>query len=79
MKTDYMERYRLAQIQKSIEKRNGKKIRLRWNTPTEIRRSLARVNNMVLNHEMGAKEANSVYYSANLILRAIELEENGKR
>lgn len=79
MKNDYMERYRLAQIQKAIQDRNGKKIRLRWNTPTEIRRSLARVNNMVLNHEIGAKEANAIYYSANLVLKALELEQKKKR
>lgn len=76
MRSDYMERYRLTQIQKAVQNRNGKKIRLRWNTPTEIRRSLARVNNMVLNREMGAKEANAIYYSANLILKALELEKN---
>ena len=70
-----MDRYQMVQKQKLMAERNGKKIKLRWNTPTEIRRSLARVNNMVLNNELTAKEANSIYYSANMILKAIELEK----
>jgi hypothetical protein len=53
--------------------------KLRWNTPTEVRRSLARVNNMVLNGELGAKEANSIFYSANLVLKALELERSEER
>lgn len=69
-----MEKYKLAQLQKSVKDRNGKKIRLRWNTATEVRRSLARVNNMVLNGEILKGDANAIYYSANLILKAIELE-----
>lgn len=73
--SSYMDRYQMAQKQKLMAERNGKKIKLRWNTPTEIRRSLARVNNMVLNNEITAKEANSIYYSANMILKAIELEK----
>lgn len=71
-----MDRYQMAQKQKLMAERNGKKIKLRWNSPTEIRRSLARVNNMVLNNEITAKEANSIYYSANMILKAIELEKS---
>lgn len=73
--SSYMDRYQMAQKQKLMAERNGKKIKLRWNSPTEIRRSLARVNNMVLNNELTAKEANSIYYSANMILKAIELEK----
>ena len=71
-----MDRYQMAQKQKLMAERNGKKIKLRWNSPTEIRRSLARVNNMVLNNEITAKEANSIYYSDNMILKAIELEKS---
>lgn len=74
--SSYMDRYQMVQKQKLMAERNGKKIKLRWNTPTEIRRSLARVNNMVLNNELTAKEANSIYYSANMILKAIELEKS---
>lgn len=74
--SSYMDRYQMAQKQKLMAERNGKKIKLRWNSATEIRRSLARVNNMVLNNEITAKEANSIYYSANMILKAIELEKS---
>ena len=35
-------------------------IRLRLKTPSEIRRALARVANMVLNKELDTKTANSI-------------------
>ena len=76
--SDMFERFQMAQMQKSMQDRNGKKVKLRWNSATEIRRSLARVNNMVLNQELPAKSANAIYYSANLILKALELEKDGK-
>lgn len=70
---DLVERYRLSQLVKQQE--NGeKKKKLHWNTATQVRRSLARVNNWVVNGEITAKEANAIYYSANLILKALELE-----
>lgn len=68
------ERFQLMQMQKAVEARAGKKVKLRWNTAAEVRRSLARVNNMLVNGELTAKAANSVVVSANLILKAIELE-----
>ena len=71
-------RYQLSQILKSAENRNGKRIRLRWNTPTEVRRSLAKINNMVANCELPAKEANAIFYSANLVLKALETETKQK-
>lgn len=74
MKNDYVQRYQFSQMQKSVQDRNGKKIKLRWNTPTEVRRSLAKVNNMVANCELPAKEANAIFYSANLVLKALEME-----
>lgn len=82
MKNDYIQRYQFSQMQKSVQDRNGKKIKLRWNTPTEVRRSLAKVNNMVANCELSAKEANAIFYSANLVLKALEMEtasDNAKR
>ena len=74
MKNDYMQRYQFSQMQKSVQDRNGKKIKLRWNNPTEVRRSLAKINNMVANCELPAKEANEIFYSANLVLKALEME-----
>jgi hypothetical protein len=68
------ERYRLSQLMKQQET-GAKKKKLRWNTPAEVRRSLARVNNWVVNGEITAKEANAIFYSANLILKALEQEK----
>ena len=70
------ERYRFSQLMKQQE--TGTKKKLRWNTPTQVRRSLSHVNNLVLNGELTAKEANAIYYSANLILKALELENMEK-
>ncbi len=78
MKNDYMQRYQFAKMKKSVEDRNGKKIKLRWNTPTEVRRSLAKINNLVVNCELPAKEANAIFYSANLVLKALEMEQQGR-
>ena len=73
--SDLAERFRLSQLMKQQEA-GVKKKKLRWNTATQVRRSLARVNNMVLNGEITAKEANAIFYSANLVLKALELENN---
>lgn len=79
MADSLMDRFQLMQMQKSLHDRNGKTIRLRWNTETQVRRSLARVNNLVLNGALTPKQANSVYFSANLILKAIELEQQNNK
>lgn len=76
---DLLQRFQLQQMQKAMQSREGKKIRLRWNTPTECRRSLAKVNNMVVNGELDAKSANSIYFSANLILEALKMEHEQKK
>lgn len=68
------ERYRISQLMKQREL-GVKKKKLRWNTETQVRRSLARVNNWLANGEITAREANSIIFSANLILKAIEIEE----
>lgn len=74
MKNDYMQRYQFSQMQKSVQDRNGKKIKLRWNNPMEVRRSLTKINNMVANCELPAKETNAIFYSVNLVLKALEME-----
>ena len=70
------EKFQLMQMQKALQDRAGKKIKLRWSTPAEVRRSLAKVNNMVANGAIQPKAANSIYYSANLILKALEMEQS---
>lgn len=54
-------------------------IRLRMKTPTEVRRVLVRVSNMVANGEIGSKEANSIISACNAVLSAIRTEEQQKR
>lgn len=54
-------------------------MRLRFKTPTDIKRSLARVANMVLNNEITPKQANSAIYAANVILEAIKTDEQQKK
>lgn len=76
-----MDDWKLMHMNKALIAREGKKIKLRWNSPSVVRRSLAKVNNMLLNREIEPKEANAIFYSANLILKALELEtlENEER
>lgn len=74
MSDNLLQRYQLMQMQKSVEARNGKKIKLRWDSPRAVRRSLAKVNNLVVNGELPAKSANAIFFSANLVLKALEME-----
>ena len=54
-------------------------IRFRMKTPTEVRRVLVRVSNMVVNGQIEAKEANSIISACNAVLYAIKREEQQKR
>lgn len=54
-------------------------IRFRMGTPTEVRRVLVRVSNMVVNGQLEAKEANSIISACNAVLYAIKTEEQQKR
>lgn len=74
-RNEYEEKFQVMQMKKAIDARNGHKVKLRWNSATAVRRSLSAINNMVANHELTAKEANAIYFSANLILRALEMEK----
>lgn len=55
------------------------KIRLRLSTPSDIRRTLARVTNMIANNEIDTKKANTIIYSCNSILNSIRVDEQEKR
>jgi hypothetical protein len=55
------------------------KKRLKLSTPSEVRRALARVANMVLNGEIEAKDANAIMYAANIILGAIRTDDQQKK
>lgn len=54
-------------------------IRLRMGTPTEIKRTLARVANMALNGEIDIKTANTIILACNAILGAIRTDEQQKK
>lgn len=55
------------------------KKRLKLSTPSEVRRALARIANMVLNGELAAKEANTVIYACNVLLGALRTDEQERR
>lgn len=58
---------------------SNKKIRLRLSTPHDIRKTLARVTNMIANNEIDTKKANTIIYSCNSILNSIRVDEQEKR
>ena len=55
------------------------KIRLRLSIPTEVRRTLARVANMVVNDEIDTKTANTIILACNAILGAIRTDEQQRK
>lgn len=52
-----------------------KKIRLRTGNPTEVRRTLSRIANMVVNGEIEPKAANAIVLACNAILSCEKLKE----
>lgn len=57
----------------------GKKIKLRLDTPSNIRKSLSKVANMVLNGEIDTKTANTLTIVCNALLSSIRIDEQEKR
>lgn len=57
----------------------AKKIRLRLNTPTDVRKTLVRVSNMVANGEMDSKRGNTIISACNSVLSAIRTDEQEKK
>ena len=53
--------------------------RLRLSTPTEVRRTLAKIANLVYNGELDIKIANSLTVTCNAILNSIRLDDQQKR
>ena len=54
-------------------------MRLRMGTPTEVRRTLARVANMTVNGEIDTKTANTIILACNAVLSAIRTDEQQRR
>ena len=51
---------------------------LKLSTPADVRASLKRVANMVINNEIDAKEANAIIYACNTVLSSMRIDEQGK-
>lgn len=54
-------------------------IRLKTKTPTEVRRTLSRVMNMVANGKMDNKTANTIILGCNAVLSAIRTDEQQRK
>ena len=52
---------------------------LKMSTPEQIRRTINRINNMLLNGELDPKTANAMIYGCNSALGSIRLDEQEKR
>ena len=48
---------------------------LKLSTPADIRRSITRIGNMILNGEIDAKRGNSLIYACNSVLNVIKVSE----
>lgn len=55
------------------------KRRLNLKTAKDVRQSLSRIANMVLNDEIDVKRANAIVYVSNGILQSIRVDEQDKR
>lgn len=54
-------------------------IRLKTRTATEVRRTLSRVMNMVVNGEIDNKTANTIILGCNAVLSAIRTDEQQRK
>lgn len=52
--------------------------KLSWSTAKEVRRSLAAINNMLLNDKIEADKARAIVYTANTILSSIRQDETDR-
>lgn len=55
------------------------KIRFKTNNPAEVRRTLARVINMVANGTIDSKAGNTIILGCNAVLSAIRTDEQKKK
>lgn len=55
------------------------KIRFKMGTPTEVRKTLIRVSNMVANGQIDTKQANAIIYAANAVLSSIRSDEQQRK
>ena len=55
------------------------KRKMKLSTPEEVRKSLAKVANMIINDEIEPKKASTFTYVCNGILQSIRVDEQEKR
>lgn len=55
------------------------KKRLKMTNSREVRRTINRISNMLLNGELDAKTGNALLYACNVCLGAIRIDEQEKR
>ena len=71
----------MCNAEKTTKSSVGKK-RLKLSNPREVRRALNRIANLVLNHEIDQKTANTLVYTCNVILACFKkfeiVEEEGE-
>lgn len=65
--------------QKGDEKLAAKTIRLKVASASDVRRTLARITNLVANNEMDTKKANTIILACNAVLSAIRTDEQQKK
>ena len=56
-----------------------KKIRLKLDSPNNIRKSLAKISNMVANGDIPTGQANTIILACNAILDSIRADEQEKK
>lgn len=52
---------------------------IKLSTPQEVRKTLSRIGNMVLNGEIDSKTANSITLICNAVLSGIRIDEQQKK
>lgn len=57
----------------------AKTIRLKVASASDVRRTLARITNLVANNEMDTKKANTIILACNAVLSAIRTDEQQKK
>ena len=53
--------------------------KLSWSNAREVRRSLATINNMLLNDKIEADKARAIVYTANTILSSIRIDDQERQ
>ena len=53
--------------------------RLKMKSPEDVRKSLSRVSNMLINGEIDPKTANAIIYAGNSVLQSIRVDVQEKK